>query len=172
MKLYLIRHGETDANVQGIVQGWLDTELNEKGLNQARYAARMFHEPIQAIYSSDLTRAKSTAEEFRLRYVGVPYFEDARLRERNFGDATGDHRSYYDWEQFWSLNDQVTIPNAEILNDFTARVASFLEDLKKQPYDTVLIVTHGGVLNRIQAILDPRHRHYSHANASMLELKL
>lgn len=172
MKLYLLRHGETDANVQGIVQGWLDTKLNEKGLNQARDAARMFNKTIQAIYSSDLTRARSTAEEFRLRHVDVPYFEDARLRERNFGDAAGTHRDRYDWEQFWSLDNRVTIPNAETLNDFTARVVSFLEDLKKQPYDTVLIVTHGGVLNRIQAILDPRHRHYSHANATMLELKL
>ena len=172
MKLYLVRHGETDANAQGIVQGWLDTELNEKGLAQAREAALLFDKSIQAIYSSDLTRASNTAKEFRLHHSDVPYFEDIRLRERNFGDAAGSHRDHYDWEQFWSFEDRSTIPNAETLNDFTSRVTSFLDDFRAGPYETVLVVTHGGVLNRIQTVLNPDHDHYPHPNASILEIDL
>ncbi len=172
MKLYIVRHGETDANAQGIVQGWLDTELNETGIAQAIEVAKNFNKPIDAIYSSDLRRAIKTAREFRNHYVSTPYFEDIRLRERNFGDVAGTHRDEHDWEQFWSLEDQVTIPNAETLSDFTRRVADFLDDLTTNPYNSVLIVAHGGVLNRVQAILDADHQHYSHPNASILEIEM
>jgi len=172
MNLYLVRHGETDANAQGIVQGWLDTTLNEKGIAQAVKVAAGFNKPIDVIYSSDLVRATRTAQEFRLLDEEVPYIEDARLRERDFGDAAGTHRDEHDWEQFWSLNDRATILNAEILNDFTVRIASFLDELKSRPYQAVLIVAHGGVLNRVQAILDPRHKHYAHVNTAILEVTL
>lgn len=170
MKAYIVRHGQTDANANGIVQGWLDTELNETGTTQAIEAASRFKQPIDAIFSSDLKRAVSTAREFRTYYQDIPYFEDSRLRERGFGDASGTSRDDHDWEQFWSSNDSVTIPNAEILNDFTARVKEFLDELKTKPYTSVLIVTHGGVLNRVQTILDENHQHHSHANASILEI--
>jgi broad specificity phosphatase PhoE len=170
MKLYVIRHGETDANAKGIVQGWLDTELNKNGLSQAQRAAESFTHNIDAIYSSDLKRATRTAQEFRNLHVNMPYYEDERLRERNFGDAAGTHRSRHDWEQFWSVRDISTIPNAEILNDFTIRVTDFLNDLKSKPYDSVLIVAHGGVLNRIQSILNKNHKHHPHPNTSILEV--
>lgn len=172
MKLYILRHGETDANVQGIVQGWSDTRLNEKGLAQAIASASSFNKLIDAIYSSDLKRASKTADEFRKRYANIPYFQDERVRERHFGDATGTHRDEHDWEQFWSVDDRVTIPNAEILNDFTKRVSDFLDELKTKPFQSVLIVTHGGVMNRIQTIIDPDHEHYPHANTSILEVDI
>jgi broad specificity phosphatase PhoE len=154
MKLYIVRHGETDANTQGIVQGWLDTELNDKGVSQAIEAARNFSKPIDAIYASDLKRATRTAQEFRNHHKDIPYFEDERLRERNFGDATGTHRIEHDWEQFWAIEDRATIPNAEIINDFTARVANFLDELKTKQYNAVLIVGHSGTLNRVQPLVD------------------
>jgi broad specificity phosphatase PhoE len=170
MKVYLVRHGETNENAQGIVQGWLDTELNEKGISQAVKAAGNFNEPIEAIYSSDLKRAVRTAREFRNKYPDLPYSQDSRLRERNFGDAAGTYRDDHDWEQFWSVQDRSTIPNAEIILDFTKRVSDFLEELKAKDHKAVLVVTHGGVLNRVQMILDSNHVHHPHANASILEV--
>jgi alpha-ribazole phosphatase len=172
MKVYLVRHGETNENAQGIVQGWLDTELNAKGIAQAVKVAEGFNKQINAIYSSDLKRAARTAREFRNRYSNVPYFEDERLRERNFGVATGTHRDEHDWEQFWANEYAVSIPNAEKLSDFTKRVSDFLEYLKTKGYESVLIVAHGGVLNRVQNILDPNHTHQPHANASILEITI
>lgn len=173
MKLYIIRHGETDENAQGIIQGWIDTELNANGLSQAKAAARSFTHPIDAIFSSDLKRATQTAQEFRALHAHLPYFEDSRLRERNFGDANGTHRDRHDWEQFWSNKSTASSSlHIEPLDDFSARVAGFLHDLKSKPYGAVLVVAHGGVLNRIQAILDPRHEHFSHANASVLEIDI
>ena len=170
MKLYIVRHGETNENAAGIVQGWLDTELNEKGVAQAVAAAEGFSQPVDAIYSSDLKRAVRTAAEFRKRNTDVPYYEDARLRERNFGDAAGTHRDEHDWEQFWSVEDRSTIPNAEVITDFTKRVKDFLDDLKRKDYGAVIVVAHGGVLNRVQAILDPAHTHHPHGNATILEV--
>lgn len=172
MKLYIARHGETNENATGIVQGWLDTPLNQNGLEQARLAAMNFNKAIDAIYSSDLQRATRTAEEFKKKHKTLPYFEDVRLRERDFGKATGTHRDEHDWEQFWSLNDTVSIEDAETLSEFTERVSGFLDELRKQPYDAVLLVAHGGVLNRVQAILDPTHTHIPHKNASIISVEI
>lgn len=172
MRLYLVRHGETDANAQGIVQGWLDTDLNKNGVLQAIEAAKNFDKQIDAIFSSDLKRATQTAEEFRKHHLSLPYFKDSRLRERGFGDATGTHRNEHNWEEFWLSNTEVSIPNAEVLNDFTGRVRDFLDDIKTRSYDSVLVITHGGVLNRVQTILDENHTHYSHKNASILEVDI
>jgi broad specificity phosphatase PhoE len=130
MKLYITRHGETDANIEGILQGWLDTELNENGIAQAAEAASYFNKPIDAIFSSDLKRATRTAQEFRDHYKGVPYFEDVRLRLRDFGDATGTHRDNHDLGQFWSVEDRSTIPNAEALMTLRLAYRIFLMILK------------------------------------------
>ena len=74
MDLFLLRHGETDENTQGIIQGWMNTDLNEHGREQAQQAAEIFSEEIDAIYSSDLKRAVQTAGEFRKKYPTLPYF--------------------------------------------------------------------------------------------------
>lgn len=172
MKVYIVRHGETKENATGIVQGWLDTPLNQNGIAQAYVAAGNFNEAIDAIYSSDLQRATRTAQEFRKRYAHVPYFEDSRLRERCFGEAAGKYRNEYDWDLFWSLTDTVSIEGAETLNDFTNRVSSFLDELREKDYGAVLLVSHRGVLNRIQSILDPTHTHIPHENASIISVEI
>jgi len=172
MRLYITRHGETDANVEGILQGWIDTELNVKGIAQASEAANSFNKRVDAIFSSDLKRATRTAQEFRNRYKDVPYFEDGRLRVRGFGDAAGTHREGHDLEQFWAVEDRSTIPNAETVNDLTARIANFLEELKAKPYKSVLVVTHGNVINRMQMILDPNHESRPQENVTILEIDI
>ena len=155
MKLYIARHGETDMNVAKIPQGWIDTELNSNGIQQAIEMAEHFSIPLDAIFTSDLKRTTRTAQEFRQKYKDIPYFEDARLRVRDFGDAAGEDRSTYDLEKFWSVPDVQTIPHSETLKDFKARIADFLMGLKAESYQSVLIVTHGNVMNEIQTIIDP-----------------
>lgn len=172
MNIFLVRHGETDANVQGTIQGWLDTALNERGKAQARQVAEQFHETLDAIYSSDLQRATATAAEFRKKYPAVPYFEDARLRERDFGDASGEHRSRRDWEMFWASGDMSSVPNAETLAAYDARVESFINELKVSGFSNVLIVTHGGTINRIVALTNNDTHGSAHENASVTRLRL
>lgn len=172
MDLFLVRHGETQANADGIIQGWMDTELNATGKEQVRQAAALFDEPIDVIFSSDLTRAKQTADAFRQKYSDLPYFEDVRLRERNFGDAAGEHRNKQDWEAFWASSDSVTIPNAETLNEYDARVQSFLTSLQETSFLRPLIVTHSGTINRLLALAGDGHEPTRHQNASITKIRL
>jgi probable phosphoglycerate mutase len=172
MRLFLVRHGETNENREGIVQGWLDTELNDTGKQQAEQAALAFNEPIEAVISSDLRRCTQTAEPFRRKYPSVPYSEDARLRERCFGEAQGLHTSMHDWEVFWSVRDSVSIAGAETLDDFDARVRAFINEVRQQPYKSVLIVAHGGTVNRFLSIVEGNEGYQPVANSSVTRVEL
>lgn len=174
MKLILIRHGETQENVDGIVQGWFNSVLNDTGKRQAKAAADNFHEPISAIYSSDLQRCLQTAGFFKNKYPNIPFYEDKRLRERNFGDAQETHKELHDWEIFWASNDKVSIPNAETLDDYTSRVKEFLNVLKEShsSTDNILIVTHGGTINRIFDILKVQSSYQAIKNCESLYVDL
>lgn len=153
MKLFVLRHGETDENVSGIVQGWQDTELSVKGHLQAKQAAEAFGEKIDAIYTSDLKRSAQTAKYFRHKFPEVPYYEDARLRERFYGGVQGTQKDPSEWEVFWSQCDTLAVPGAETPEAYTKRVTSFLASLKAQyKEDNILIVTHGGTINRLMNI--------------------
>lgn len=168
MNLYLVRHGETNENAAGIVQGWLDTDLNETGLQQAQEAAIAFDKDIDAIFASDLQRSVQTAAYFRNKYPNLPYFEDARLRERNFGDAQGSHRDTQDWEGFWSATDATSIPNAETLREFNRRVQSFLTDIRKFGHQAILVVSHSGTTNRILDLTSENHVYQPIKNADAI----
>ena len=172
MDLYVVRHGQTDENAHGIIQGWLDTELNDVGKSQAEEAARNFGHSIDAIISSDLKRCHQTAEYFREKYPDVPYSEDARLRERGFGDAEGTHRDGHDWEVFWASNDTVSIPNAETLDAYNGRVQDFLDDTRRTLARAVLVVTHGGTINRLLDLTSEDHTYQPVKNSSVTHITL
>lgn len=173
MKLYLVRHGETHENAEGIVQGWLDTHLNENGIKQAEQLVESFNEPIEAIFSSDLQRAVETAEFFRAKYPSLPYAEDGRIRERYFGDAQGKKKPRKDWEAYWATVDTDEIAkNAETLTQLRQRVFSFIEHVKKSGYENVLVVTHAGVISCILSMGQPEVTHAAKGNASVTAIDL
>ena len=89
-EIILIRHGETAENLQGILQGHLDTVLNANGIAQAEAAARRLKReaPFQALYSSDLKRAAMTAEIIA-GYLRLPVNLNPRLREWHLGEYEG-----------------------------------------------------------------------------------
>ena len=172
MLLYLVRHGETKENINGIVQGWLDTKLNKTGIEQAKTASGNFNEAVDAIYSSDLTRCRQTAEFFKLKNPEIPYYEDSRIRERNFGDAQGTNKAIHNWEIFWASSDEVSIKNAETLNDFNKRVTSFIDYLKTRhrENESLLIVTHGGTITRFQNIINKNLDYIPAKNCEVIKL--
>ena len=87
--LLLVRHGETDWNAEGRLQGHTDTPLNDYGRRQARTLAdELAGEPIDAVYSSDLARARETAEIVGGR-LGLTVVVDPGLREKNWGSWEG-----------------------------------------------------------------------------------
>ncbi|XP_015576717.1 phosphoglycerate mutase-like protein 4 isoform X2 [Ricinus communis] len=90
-EIIVVRHGETEWNANGRLQGHLDVELNDAGRQQAALVAdRLSKEhKISAVYSSDLKRALVTAEIIAASCGGLEVIKDADLRERHLGDLQG-----------------------------------------------------------------------------------
>jgi 2,3-bisphosphoglycerate-dependent phosphoglycerate mutase len=83
VRVYIVRHGETEENRQGIIQGQLDTQLNSEGEKQADLAAKALKDvPFDICYSSDLRRAVNTAERILVYHSGVELQTKTVLRER------------------------------------------------------------------------------------------
>jgi probable phosphoglycerate mutase len=155
-ELVLIRHGETEMNRELRFQGHVDVGLNAIGLEQARrLAARMAGEKADALYASDLLRARQTAEPIASGLALDPVPE-CGLREQNFGKVDGmrvddiqrDHpEAWAGWLRFHS---DYAMPEGESTREFHARVMDALQRVVAwHPDQTVVVVTHGGVLDMI-----------------------
>jgi broad specificity phosphatase PhoE len=155
--LYLIRHGETDHNSSGRMQGWLDVPLNATGLRQAELLARRFRgKTIDAIYASPLSRAKATAQAIG-EVLELPVTLDERLREYHMGDWAG--RTVEEIQLtspgFVANGPQeIAIPNGESAQDMHDRLAPFLHEVRERHGDErVIAVSHGGTLGMAVGIL-------------------
>ncbi len=158
-ELILIRHGETDWNRAGRIQGSTDIPLNGNGLAQAQRAARAVaalhsDKPISAVISSDLMRAVQTASPIA-QLCGVSAVQrDARLREKHYGILEGltwDERNAkhpeLDYEHEMA-NPHFTVPEGESRHTFYERVTEALhEHAHAHAGRTIVIVAHGGVLD-------------------------
>jgi len=147
-ELLLVRHGETDWNVEHRVQGHTDRPLNETGLAQARaLAAELADEHIDAIYASDLARARDTAHAIaEPRGLAVAVLPS--LREKNFGTWEGlrddEIRERFPEAESGPWGD------AETTEELAARVLGALGEIAEQhPEGRVLVVTHGGPLRAV-----------------------
>ena len=153
-RIVAVRHGETVWNAEMRMQGQLDTELSERGRRQARRtASALADEGIEAIVSSDLVRASATAAAIA-DVVGVPVTTDGGLRERSFGVFQGWTYAEIDarWPEAaarWRRHDPTFAPEGgETLVEFDARaVAAMTRIAERARGRTVLVVTHGGVLD-------------------------
>lgn len=152
-RLILIRHGETDWNVEGRWQGQIDVPLNAKGKRQARAVTESLREvPIDAIYSSDLQRALSTAQEIA-RIKGLPVQTDARLREIHQGEWQGmritEIKAHYTERFAQQQRNPLTFapPGGETVAQVKERVVAAVKDIvQRHPHQTVVIVSHGFAL--------------------------
>jgi probable phosphoglycerate mutase len=156
--ILLARHGETDWNAERRWQGHSDPPLNERGREQARELAAAL-DGVDVIYTSDLARARETAEILGTR-LGLEVRLDPRLRERSFGAWEGktwdelEERSADALER-WRAGETHGPDDAEPYEEFSRRVRSFLEDVvDRHPAERVLVVGHGGSIRAIQALAD------------------
>jgi broad specificity phosphatase PhoE len=158
--LWLVRHGETTWNSMGWVQGQIDgARLTRRGRYQARHAADLLaSEPVGAVYSSDLYRARRTAYVIGKRF-GFETKTDCRLRERCFGLAEGVPStrvpsSLTGIEEGRVRDQYARPPGGESLDDVYRRCRSFLDDLQRSTAtgDTV-VVAHGGSIRMLRAVL-------------------
>jgi broad specificity phosphatase PhoE len=153
--LLLVRHGETDWNRDGRWQGHSDTHLNEIGRAQAERVAGEL-DGVDVVYSSDLARARETAEIIARR-LDLPVLFDSRLRERSFGAWEGltageIEADFRDAHLRWLAGEGPGADDAEPFEAFGQRVGVALEEiLERHPDETVLVVAHGGTIRVIHA---------------------
>lgn len=159
-RLLVVRHGETDWNVQTRIQGYTDIPLNARGEAQARHlAARIGDlqdlEPVRAVYASDLMRAWTTADALA-QACGLAVRTDLDLRERQFGHFEGltfaeietDHPED---ARRWRERDPAWAPRGgESLQAFYDRcVAAASRLAAAHAGETIALVAHGGVLDSL-----------------------
>lgn len=152
----IVRHGETEWNQLGLHQGALDSPLTAQGIEQAQNSALKLRQySFQAIYSSDLGRAVQTAGIIAsVLHLNVIY--DSRLRERHLGCLGGltlnefQVRCPDDCKQFLSGDPDYILPGGESVRQAFERSISCFEELAaKHPDETILIVTHGFIIDFI-----------------------
>ena len=158
VKVVFIRHGQTEWNVSGRYQGQSDVALSATGIEQAEKLARHFPlAAIDAVYSSDLLRARVTAEKVAGRF-GLRVQTDAAFRELNFGDWEGltYEQIVASWadamKNFLRHPDILQVPHGESFPEVQQRALNRLRELLVQHEgETIVIVAHGAVLRTLLA---------------------
>jgi broad specificity phosphatase PhoE len=161
--ILLARHGETDDNREPLrVQGSRDTPLNATGRAQAQeLAARLENEGVVSLWTSQLSRARETAEIAGAR-LGLEPRVDARLAEGNRGEWEG--RLFADveasdpaaWAAWQAGGAGWRFPGGESLQEHADRVASALADVRASGELPAAVVCHGGSIRTVLCAADPR----------------
>ncbi len=139
--LLLVRHGETDWNAVGRLQGHTDRPLTDYGRRQAaKLADELAGEEFDAVYASDLARARETAD-IVAEQLRLPVVQDPDLREKNWGS----------WEGLTAVERDRVEFVGESTEQHQARMFRALERISRRyPHGNVLVVTHGGSMRRVQ----------------------
>ncbi|PAE24809.1 MULTISPECIES: histidine phosphatase family protein [Bacillaceae] len=155
-KIGLIRHGITAWNKEGRAQGSSDIPLHEEGLAEAeRLAERVSGENWDVIYSSNLLRARQTAEAIQKRNGSIPLHLDPRIREVGGGmiEGTTEAERLEKWGQNWREMDLGFEPKESVME----RGLGFLQEItEKHPGENVLIVSHGAFIRHLLRELVPQ----------------
>ncbi|GGA23179.1 histidine phosphatase family protein [Paenibacillus physcomitrellae] len=157
----LIRHGLTDWNALGKIQGRSDIPLNEEGRQQAQLLAERFAaEPRKwdFVITSGLSRAQETGEIIAKRLSIPVYDPDSRLLERSFGKAEG--LTAEERETLWGADWDIQPLGQESIEEVQQRALAFIEDLAERfPENNVLVVSHGGLLAQLyRALYENQYR--------------
>jgi probable phosphoglycerate mutase len=166
LRLCLARHGETDWNAAGRIQGQLDIPLNARGQRQAAaLAAALAGQSFDAVYSSDLGRAQQTARVLAAAH-GLAVHTLADWRERHHGRMQGN--TYDELKLSWphgyqrlrARDPEFDVAGGESLQGLALRVAGALERLRaRHAHGTVALVTHGGTLDAVYRLVSGQPLH-------------
>ncbi|HKL98945.1 MAG TPA: histidine phosphatase family protein [Mobilitalea sp.] len=150
MNIYLIRHGETDWNLEGRLQGREDIPLNQNGMQQAKYCGRAFkNREIKKIITSPLIRAVKTAEIIA-ESIGISQvLLDERLIERDFGPLAG--LTYDKKKHFDTFGKEEGIEPWEELNK--RLIDCIIEQAEANLGEDIIMVSHGGAINAVVSVL-------------------
>ncbi len=183
-RLLLVRHGETDWNAEGRIQGMLDVPLNALGLAQARVVGDELARTIEvaSVICSDLVRTRETAKPLS-EATGFDIGFDARIRERHFGVLQG--RTYAEWRavdaegmaRYHAGDPDYGPEGGETARGFLDRCVSAITDMVTACDEkTLVLVTHGGVVSSMyrhsQGLGFHSERTWSVPNASISEWRV
>ena len=143
MKVYIVRHGEVPHNALKQYNNE-NEDLNENGIRQANeLKEKIKNINYDIIISSPLLRAKHTAQIINVNNKKI--LINDKLKERDPGDLSGKPLTVTNRDEYWNYNTTIRYGTSENIRDFFKRIYNFLEDLKKEDYESVLIVAHSGV---------------------------
>ncbi|CAM8660123.1 phoE Broad specificity phosphatase PhoE and related phosphatases [Comamonadaceae bacterium] len=169
-RIIAVRHGETAWNVDTRIQGQLNIGLNDRGLWQAeRVGAALAEESLDRIYSSDLDRARTTAEAIA-RHASQATARDVQLhtglRERGFGSFEGETwadiaEKWPDESRRWKQRDpHFAPPGGETPTQLLARVQATVDDIaSRHPGEHIVLVAHGGVMDMLYRLATRQELH-------------
>ncbi len=153
LRIYLARHGESEANVAGVATGWSDAALTARGRQQARDLAEIIRGiPLDAVYSSTLSRSRDTA----VAAAGGRRVQALEgLKERNWGRFTARPTNDPEFVRRRNIEGD-SLDGGETRDAFFQRVKASLVEIRRQhPTGAVLIVAHGATTQQIlRALLD------------------
>lgn len=165
MKIYLVRHGETEWNKEGRIQGSADIPLNEFGIELAEITSEGMQEiPVEIIFSSPLIRARKTAEIMK-RDRQIPVVYDDRLREMGFGRYEGSLIREAAADPEHALHHFIRHPEAyhakdgEEFSQVIARACSFIREIllpAQDKYKHVMITAHGAFIRCFMRCIEER----------------
>ncbi len=177
MYIYVIRHGQTDWNIQKKLLSVTDIDLNEKGVAQCIEAERLVKNiEYDLVISSPKLRTKHTMEIVNSK--NIPVIFDDRLIERDSRDIEGIDVDTIDYRGFWTVGKDASFPS-ETIEECKKRVYSLLDEIKeKYQGKNILIVTHNGICRLIYTYFNgfPRRKDifdkgHHNAEIKMYELK-
>lgn len=177
--LYIVRHGQTDWNLNGLTQGQTDIPLNHTGIKQAQeLGQKLKHVHFDAAFSSDLIRAKKTAEIITLE-SNLAIQTTKLLRERRYGEQEGRDekildRLYEAWKKLDKKEREKYKPLKGYETDgvLVTRFITFLREVAVGHISkTVLVVTHGGIMRTLLNRLS-EETYYSGAISNLAYIKL
>lgn len=183
-ELYIIRHGQTEHNAKGIVQGkGVNLSLNDKGRQQAEAFFKAYKEvPFEIVYTSSLIRAQESITQFK--ELGIPHEIFSELDEISWGDFEGAHatqESDLEFKQLlekWKNGDIHAKPSetAESPFELQQRQEKFIEHLLTTPEEKILIATHGRFIRAFMCTLTGRPlsemENFHHVNLCLYKVNL
>jgi 2,3-bisphosphoglycerate-dependent phosphoglycerate mutase len=166
--LVLVRHGQSQWNLENLFTGWRDVDLTQKGIDEARDAGRSLKArglTFDVAFTSDLKRAQNTLRliQEEMGLTKIPVYKNVALNERDYGDLSGlnkdDARKKWGEEQVhkWRRSYDIAPPGGESLKDTVARALPyFVQEILPRVLrgERVLVAAHGNSLRALVMVLD------------------
>lgn len=166
MKLFLVRHGQSQWNLENRFTGWRNPDITEKGKEEAKKAGQLLkNEKIDVAFTSILKRAIHTLEIIleEAELTDIPITKNKALNERDYGDLSGKNKAELAKEvgeeqvHIWRRSYDVPPPGGESLKDTCERVIPYFEEYIKpelQSGKNVIITAHGNSLRALVMFLE------------------